>query len=516
MLMNRLWKGLCVLSLGSAIINSAVAQESAPPADEMKESSNPTFEFSEDREVETHHTAVIGSQEIAYTARAANLVIRDETGKAKASIFHIVYTMDGVTDPAMRPVTFAFNGGPGSSSVWLHLGAFGPRRVLMDDEGMPLPPPYRLVDNEYSLLDVTDLVFIDPVTTGYSRPAPGEDDGQFHGVNEDIESVGEFIRLWTSRNERWASPKFLAGESYGTTRAAGLSGHLQDRHGMFLNGIVLVSAVLNFQTIDANTGNDLPYPLFLPSFTATAWHHGKLSGSLQEGTLESAVKASEAFAIGEYASALMKGDLLTAEERSHVAIEVARFTGLSVEFVLECNLRVSEGRFFKELLRDRRRTTGRLDSRFTGIDADAAGESFSYDPSYAAIQGPYTACLNDYVRRELQYTNDLPYEILTGRVWPWSYRNAQNQYLNVAETLRGAMTENQALKVFLASGWFDLATPHFAADYTISHMGLEGDLRANVDVRYYPAGHMMYIQKSSLARLKDDLRSFYAKAAPQR
>ena len=506
----RVWAYLSIAAVATNGI--ARAQEQMPANSDRP--ANPSFEFTEDRISETHHTVTIDGQETAYTARAGTLVIRDEAGKARASIFHVVYTKDGVSDPATRPVTFAYNGGPGSSSVWLHMGAFGPQRVLMDDEGMPLPPPYRLVPNEYSILDVTDLVFIDPVTTGFSRPAPGQDESQFHGVNEDIESVAEFIRLWTARNERWASPKFLAGESYGTTRSAGLSGELQDHHGIYLNGIVLVSMVLNFQTIDSNPGNDLPFQLFLPTYTATAWYHKKLPADLQNGPLEVALKAAEEFANGPYLSALNLGDRMTSEERSKIAAQIARFTGLSAEFVQQCNLRVGEGRFFKELLRDQRRTTGRLDSRFIGIDADAAGEGASYDSSYAAIQGPYTACLNDYVKRDLGYANDLPYEILTGRVWPWSFRSAQNQYLNVAETLRSAMTQNQALRVFVASGYYDLATPYFAADYTIAHMGLEGALRDNVETHYYPAGHMMYIQKSSLAKLKSDLTGFYRKAVP--
>ncbi|MHC4990568.1 MAG: S10 family peptidase [Planctomycetota bacterium] len=463
----------------------------------------------------TQHTITIGGQAVSYTATAGTIPLMEEDGTVKARVFFVAYVRDGVDDIGSRPLTFSFNGGPGSSSVWLHLGLFGPRRVHMSDEGQPLGPPYELVDNEASLLDLTDFVFIDPVTTGYSRAEPGESPDQFHGYQEDIESVGEFVRMYTTRFGRWSSPKFLAGESYGTTRAAGLSGYLQQRHGMFFNGIVLVSAVLDFQTVRFNRGNDMPFVLFLPTCTATAWYHGRLAPELQ-ADLRRTLDEVERFALGEYALALLQGDELPAEAEGRIAARLARYTGLSEEFIRQSNLRISMSRFVKELLRDQRRTTGRLDSRFTGIDPDAAGESFSYDPSYAAIQGPYTAMLNDYVRRELGYESDLTYEILTGRVRPWNYSNVQNQYLNVAETLRDAMTRNPALRVFVASGYYDFATPYLATDYTVAHLGLEPHLRDHVVVRYYEAGHMMYIHKPSLLALRRELAAFYRSAIPDR
>jgi carboxypeptidase C (cathepsin A) len=468
---------------------------------------------------ETQHTVVINGQEIAYTATAGTIVLKEEEGKAQASIFFVAYTRDdgqGGDDAAyrrQRPLTFSFNGGPGSSSVWLHLGVLGPRRVLMDEVGNPLPPPYRLVDNEFSLLDVTDLVFIDPVSTGYSRAVTEEEAKKFHEFEKDIESVGEFIRLYTSRYKRWTSPKFLIGESYGTTRAAGLAGFLQNRHGLYLNGIMLVSSILNFQSAMFNQGNDLPYVLFLPTYTATAWYHRRLSEELQQD-LRQTLNQAETFALGAYTLALMKGSALPDDEREQIAQKLARYTGLSQDYVERTNLRINIHRFVKELLRDQRRTTGRLDSRLTGIDRDAAGEGHEYDPSYVAIQGPYTATLNDYVRAELAFESDLPYEILTDRVRPWDYTKFQNQYVNVAETLREAMTKNPFLKVFVANGYYDLATPYLATQYTFEHLDLDESLQNNVSMGYYEAGHMMYVHQPSLAQLKGDLADFVRSAVP--
>jgi carboxypeptidase C (cathepsin A) len=456
--------------------------------------------------VTTNHKLEVGKVKLSYSATAGTLVLRDEDGKATASIFYISYVRTDVPGGPKRPVTFTFNGGPGSSSVWLHLGAFAPKRVHLTDEGHAPPPPYKLVDNEFTLLDQTDLVFIDPVTTGYSRMAPGQTGKQFHGVEQDIQSVGEFIRLWTTRNGRWDSPKFLAGESYGTTRAANLVSYMQDRHGMNFNGVILVSSILNFQTARFDDGNDLPYILFLPTYTATAWYHKKLPSEL---SLKEALKGAEEFALGEYTLALMKGNRLTDKERKTVAAKVAHFTGLSEDYVLRSNLRVPIQRFCKELLRDRGRTVGRFDTRYTGIDRDAAGETPEYDPSYAAVQGPYTAALNKYIRGELGFESDLPYEILTGRVQPWDYSNYQNRYLNVSDRLRQAMTKNPALRVFVANGYYDLATPYFATEYTFNHLNLAPALQKHITMGYYEAGHMMYVHKASHEQLKRDLTKFY-------
>jgi carboxypeptidase C (cathepsin A) len=476
--------------------------------------------------VETKHSLVINGQEIRYTVTCGTIVLKEEAEKKgekegeaegekpRASIFFVAYTRDGVVERHKRPITFSFNGGPGSSSVWLHLGLLGPRRVLLDDEGFAYPPPYKLIDNSYSLLDVTDLVFIDPVSTGYSRAVPGEKPKTFHGLKKDIESVGDFIRLYTTRYQRWDSPKFLIGESYGTTRAAGLSGYMQERHGMYLNGIMLVSSILNFQTAYFHPGNDLPYILFLPTYSATAWFHHRLDDALQKD-LSVTLREVEDFALGEYTHALMQGDDLPDKERNQITRKLARYTGLSTDYINHTNLRIEILRFTKELLRHERRTVGRLDTRFKGIDRDSAGEFIETDPSLNNITGPYTATLNDYVRSELKFESDLPYEILTERVNPWSYAEFENEYVNVAESLRKAMTTNPHLKVYVANGYYDLATPYLATRYTFKHLSLDDSLLGNMRLGYYEAGHMMYIHIPSLARLKEDLVEFIQWSMPQ-
>jgi carboxypeptidase C (cathepsin A) len=497
------------------------------PTDKDKPAKNEDRPEPKDQLSVTQHVFNSGGKPIRYTVTAGTIVLKEESEKkgeaageaegekARASIFFIAYTRDDVDDKARRPLTFSFNGGPGSSSVWLHLGLLGPRRVELDDGGALPAPPFRLVDNEYSLLDLTDLVFIDPVSTGYSRPVVGEKAGDFHGFKQDLESVGNFIRLYTTRYTRWTSPKFLIGESYGTTRAGGLAGYLQERHGLYLNGIMLVSAVLNFQTVQFDAGNDLPYILFLPTYTATAWYHKKLAPELQKN-LPATLREAEAFALGDYAQALLLGAALPDETRASVAEQLAHYTGLNQDYLERSDLRINIFRFVKELLRDERRTVGRLDSRFKGIDRDSAGEKSDYDPSHANIQGPYTAALNDYVRGELKYESDLPYEILTERVQPWSYATHENQYVNVAETLRKAISINPYLKVFVANGYYDLATPYYATRYTVNHLGLDPSLSANISLGFYEAGHMMYIHLPSLARLRADLGDFIASALPPR
>ncbi|MCJ7432740.1 MAG: hypothetical protein MUO77_04565 [Anaerolineales bacterium] len=472
-----------------------------------------------DNLVETKHSVRIGGRAINYTVTTGTIVVKEEITdkekdaeieKPRAQIFFIAYTKDGVKDKSKRPITFSFNGGPGSSSVWLHMGVLGPRRVVLTDDGELPPPPFKLTDNQYSLLDETDLVFIDPMSTGYSRPVEGEKSKDWHGFKKDIESVGDFIRLYTTRYNRWLSPKFLAGESYGTTRAAGLSGYLQERHGLYLNGLMLISAVLDFTTIDFNLNNDLPYIMFLPAYAATAWYHRKLDARMPLQTL---LKEVEAFASGEYAAALLKGSALMPEERAIIVEKLARYTGISPEFIQRTNLRILDQHYFKELLRERGRTIGRLDSRFTGIDRSGVTERHEYDPLLTNVLGPYTATFYDYVRAELKFESDLPYEILTEKVHPWSYAQFENQYLNVVETLRQAMTYNHYLKVFVANGYFDLGTPYFATEYTFNHLGLDESLRGNISMEYYDAGHMMYIHLPSLKKMKKDLTKFIKEAS---
>ncbi|WP_236621499.1 S10 family peptidase [Rhodopirellula sallentina] len=456
----------------------------------------------------THGVVEIESQEFAYTATAGKMVIKDDGGKEKANVFYVAYTLDDA-EASERPVTFCFNGGPGSSSVWLHLGMLGPKRVKLNDDAKPIRPPHELIANPYSLLDQTDLVFIDPVSTGFSRPAEGEKKDQFHGYSEDLRSVGHFIHDYTTQYQRWGSPKFLLGESYGGLRAAGLSGELQNRYHMYLNGIVLVSAVVDFQTLRAAGNNDIAYALFLPSFAATAWYHNALPEHLQSQTVEKVVAEAEAFAREPYLQALLAGDSIDNEQRKMVISRMAELTGLSADYVDRANLRVSMGRFGKELLRTRRQVIGRFDSRYTGIDSDHVGESTGHDPSASALFGPFTSAMNQYLRGELAVEEDRVYEVLTSKVHPWNYSQFANRFVDASSTLRKAMTDNPYLRVFAACGYYDLATPSFAMEYTRDHLGLPEHLRGNFQMGFYHAGHMMYVHEPSLGKLRKDLVEFY-------
>ncbi len=461
---------------------------------------------SEEPPVVTKRSIRVGSRTLNYTVTTGFMPIKNSvSGETEARIFFMAYTLDN--PPAGRPLMFSFNGGPGSASVWLHLGTLGPRRVKMLDDGLMPPPPYELVDNDQTWLTETDMVFIDPVGTGYSRAVRSDLASKFFGVNGDIESVGEFIRMYLGRNERWSSPLFLVGESYGTTRAAGLSNHLFER-GIGLNGILLVSAVLNFQTIRFADNNDLPLVLILPSYAATAWYHKKLSPQMQAKSVEQIAQEARQFAANEYTPAMMRIDSLSAAERSALAAKFSSLTGLSPSFIEQNNFRIELGEFNKELLRSERRTTGRLDSRFKGIDRDAAGDGPDMDPSMSAIRTPYTAAFNSYVRGELGFKSDVEYYILGGGVTsPWNW-NTNNAYADTSIPLKNAMAKNPYMKVFVAQGYYDMATPFYAAEYTVSALNLDPQLRRNVSFAYYEAGHMMYIEKNSLKKLKDDATAF--------
>lgn len=454
----------------------------------------------------TKHSIAIGGKTISYTATAGTILIRDEKEKPQAHVFYIAYTMDGVTDQTRRPILFSFNGGPGSSSVWMHMGFLGPRRVLYDDEGFGLQPPYALEDNPYSILDQADLVFIDPVATGYSRMVPGEDEHKFHGVNEDIQSVAEFIRLYVTRQQRWGSPKFIIGESYGTTRAAGLTGYLQDQHRMYINGTILVSTM----TLGVKSGDDLEYALILPHYTATAWYHKQLPADLQSKPLREILDEVEEYALNDYARALLQGNNLNDGEKNAVAETLARYTGLSIEYVKQSNLRVTRTRFRKELLRHDDMTVGRLDSRYKGRDKDSAGEVYEFDPAMAAWNGPFTGAVNRYFREELKYETDLSYNIF-GDVHPWKGMSEAN----VGEALRRAMTQNPFLKVLVLEGYYDGACDYFNAEYTFSHLDLRGDWTDRLRFDYYECGHMMYLRKADLAKAKKDLETFILSAVPR-
>lgn len=426
-------------------------------------------------------------------------------GKPKAQVFFVAYVAEDVGDPAARPLTFAFNGGPGSSSVWLHLGGLGPRRAELSDAGEALPPPTKLVDNESTWLPKTDLVFIDPVSTGYSRPAPGEDAKQFWGYKEDIQSVGDFIRLWTTKYGRWASPKFIAGESYGTTRAAGLSDYLQSRYGLYLNGIVLISSVLNFQAIEFSPGNDQPYPLFLPSYASAAWYHKKLSADLQQLTLPELLSKVEQFAENDYQRALSSGDRVSPEEKNSVAAQLARFTGLTQQRFLQLSLREPDNLFFADLLWDQNRTLGRFDSRFTGVRSYPGTDREDSDPSDEAVDGPFTSAFYTYVRQDLKYESDLPYERIA-EVRPWLF--ARNRYLDVSEDLKKAMNRNRYLRVMVCCGYYDLATPYFAAESVVHTLNLDPAVRNNLTLSFYDCGHMVYLETASRKKLKSDFEQF--------
>lgn len=479
---------------------------SAPPRPNETPKPAETVQTKEEPPVVQKHSISVKGKTLNYTTTTGFMPIRNErTGETEARIFYMAYTLDN--PPAKRPLMFSFNGGPGSASVWLHLGALGPRRTKMLDDGMMPAPPYELVDNEETWLTETDLVFIDPVGTGYSRATKPEFATKFWSVNGDIESVGEFIRMYLGRNERWNAPLYLVGESYGTTRASGLSNHLFER-GIGLNGILLVSSVMNFQTIRFADNNDMPLALIFPSYTATAWYHKKLAPELQRKSLTEVLRESENFAANEFLPAMLKIDRLTAQEKQALSDKFSLYSGLSKTFVENQNFRVELGEFMAELLRGQRRSVGRLDSRFLGIDRDAGADSTNNDPSMSAIRPPYTATFNDYVRRELGFKSDSEYYILGGGInAPWNW-NTNNGYADTSMALKDAMAKNQYMKIFVASGYYDMATPYFATEYTLSAMNLDPSLRKNVSVYYYEAGHMMYIEVNSLKKLKADFVKF--------
>lgn len=469
---------------------------------------------------ETSHSTTVGGRSLAYRALAGDLLLSDEAGKPRARMFYVAYLKNVKGDELRRrPLTFIWNGGPGSSAVWLHLGALGPQRIDVDSDGIPAPPPHRLVPNPHTLLDVSDLVFVDPVSTGYSRPAPGEEETQFHNVQADVEWAGELVRRFVTRHGRWGSPLFLAGESYGTVRAAGLADFLQRRFSLYLNGVVLISPALSQQTYIGSGLNDLPYILTLPSFTATAWYHKKLPPELQ-ADLQKAVREAEDFAFGDYDDALHRGASLAPEKKREIAARFARLTGLPAEEVERLNLRVDNFTFSTKLLEKEKRQVGILDSRYWGYVNQMATESFApayyyatVDPSFTRVDGVFAAALQQYLREDLKVRTEENYETLSmPAANNWDYRGVENRYLFTADNLRVAMTQNPDLKVFVASGTFDLVTTALSARYVMDHLGIDPALRTNLTFAEYPGGHMMYMHEPSLARLKKDLAAFYEAA----
>src|SRR5579859_5516967 len=471
--------------------------ESQPQSQAEGTTAQPNRKAPEEKSVVTHHSARIGGQQISYTATAATYVIKSDDGVPKASMFYVAYTKEGVSDVSKRPISFVYNGGPGSASLFTHMG-MGPKRVALTPDGHGMPAPYTVVDNEDSFLDATDLVFIDAISTGFSRPAPGEAPNQFHGIIADANWFADFIYQYITRNERWASPKFLIGESYGTTRSAELAGVLQERHQIYLNGIALLSSVAF-----SNWGADNRSEFFLPTYVTTAWYHHLLPPDLQGLTLEQVAQQAREFAHGEYAAALEKGDALSAADRQKVVADLARFTGLTPKYIEQTNLRISPFRWFKELERDKRRTIGRLDSRFEGMDVDAAGERVEYDPSEASYEGAFVAAFHDYVRRELKWDSDAYYTV-SANVRPWD----QAGNTEVAEVLRAAMTQQTYLKVLVLCGYYDVATPFNGIENTFAHMNLEPSVRKNVSFEYYEGGHMMYVDEKEHHKLHKDVDEF--------
>jgi carboxypeptidase C (cathepsin A) len=460
----------------------------------------------------TSHQLRIDGKLLSYTATAGELPVMNDAGETEAEIFYVAYSAQNPDPKKPRPLLFIFNGGPGAASVWLHLGALGPRRVQMLPDGNMPEPPFQLVDNASSWLDQADLVFVDPVGTGFSRAARPELAKNFATVRGDIDSLGRFVRLYLTRSERWNSPLFLVGESYGTFRSAGLCDYLAE-HGVALNGVILISSILNLQTTSFDNGNDLPYQLFLPSYTATAWYHKKLAPELQ-ADLEQTLSSAEQWAGTEYQAALNKGDRLTAQERRNVVEQLARYTGLSTAFVDNRNLRVDSRGFVRELLRDRSQVVGYMDSRFSAPNVEPAAAS-GFDPTVTTIRPPFTAAFNSYIRQELNYQSDLEYFTLGGGIGHWDWE-AKNGYADTSDNLRNCMAKNRYMKVFIASGYFDLATPHFATEYTVAHLGLTPALSKNITMRRYRSGHMMYLEGKALLQLKQDVAEFFNAALKER
>jgi len=487
---------------GSAPTNSPAAGTNEPAAAKAEAGTIPDATH---KPVFATNTVTIAGQRVTYIAETGMLPLLKPDGTSRASVFYVAYTRVGRTNLAARPVTFCFNGGPGSSSVWLHLGALGPRRVKMNEDGTLPPPPFGLVDNEYSILDGSDLVFIDPVATGFSRAVKDEKDDQFFGDSADLDSVGEFIRLWTTRHERWLSAKYLCGESYGVFRAAGLADHLRSRYGLYLNGLILTSGVLDFGTIWGQTGNDLPFTLALPAYTAAAQFHKKLPSDLQPD-LTRALAEARNFARGEYASALQQGRSLPADERNKIVTELARLTGLKPQVIEDCDLRIDPGVFRKQLLHDEGLILGAYDARITGRDADPASPTPDFDPSYAATLGPFSAAMNSYVREELKFADDLPYEMIAG-VQPWDY-GVRNNYANASDRLAATMNQNPYLRVLVLGGRCDLVCPIDTMRHALDHMQLAADYRANITYAEFDAGHMMYVNLPDLQKLQKDLETF--------
>jgi carboxypeptidase C (cathepsin A) len=471
------------------------------------------YDVTEVPPVITHHQISVGGRTLSYTATTGRLPIKREDGKTEAEMFFVAYTLDG-QDAGKRPLTFAFNGGPGSASVWLHMGALGPKRVVLQPNGFMPAAPYRLEDNPDTLLDRSDIVMVDAMATGYSRAANAELTKKFLGLTGDVQAFGEFIRLYLSRYDRWNSPLFLLGESYGTTRAAGIAGYLAD-HGIAFNGVTLLSMAVDFQTLEWNKSNDLPYLLLLPTFNMIAGYHHKLAPDLTQDMAKTRDEVVR-WASNDYALALGKGDALTPDERRKVVEQLSRYLGLRPEVIEAHNLRIDVPTFSHELLLDQKLITGRLDGRFSSPNPDE--NQFFYDPTGAAILPPYTSAFNNYLRTELNYKSDAPYRVFAYdqpgfRTWDWG--NAEQGFPSTAGGLRSAMIKNPYMKILVMEGYYDLATPFAAANWTMDHLDLGPQFRQNISFATYGAGHMVYIDRAEHDKMKKDLVDFMEKCLPK-
>jgi carboxypeptidase C (cathepsin A) len=515
-------KMLACLLTAAALFGAGALRAADPPGgDEGRkpgggDAKKPAAEAPKPEQSVTRHSVAIGGKTIDYNATAGTLILRDDKDEPTAAIGYVAYTLRNAAEgeSGKRPITFAYNGGPGSSSVWLHMGALGPRRIVTTDAGPTPPAPYRVVDNAYSVLDKTDLVMIDPVGTGLSHAVGEAKDKDFWGVDPDIDSICRFIKQYVSDNNRWNSPKFLLGESYGTTRSAGIVDRLQTRENMAFNGVILVSVALDLEALFAWPGNDRPYALILPSFAAVAAYHHALPHP--PAKLEPFLDEARKYALGEYTTALLKGDSLSDQERDAVAEKLHDFTGLSTDFIKKAKLRVRESLFTQELLREHHETVGRLDARFLGVTFDPLSEDSEYDPQEAAISSAFTAAFLDYFHGELKFGQGKTYRIendAVGAAWDFKHRAPGLPFpIPVPDTaldLAHALGYNPNLRVLVLNGLYDLATPFFATEVVMDHLGLEKQLRSHVQSKYYEAGHMMYVHEPSLKQMKTDVAAFY-------
>jgi len=513
--MNRIWSCTGALLLVFGWARPSLAQEApkAAPAAEAKsgEAKPPESATPKEESSVTDHSIRIGGQTIPYKATASTTLLKNEKGEPAALMYSTAYTRSDVKDASQRPIAFLFNGGPGSASVWLHMGAFGPRRVVTDNAAPTPPAPYKITDNEYSLLDKADLVFIDPVGTGFSHAVGKAEDKDFWGVDQDVRSLAQFIRIYLDRNQRWNSPKFLIGESYGTFRSVALGDYLRSQNGISVNGIVLISSVLDMGSLSFGPGDDRPYIYYLPTYAAVAWYYKVLKDRPDD--LGAFLNDARQFASTEYAASLMKGSNLSSAEKSDIAAKMSRFTGLSEDYLIKAELRVTLSQFRAEIERSRGATIGRYDARYSGPTYDLLTEHAEFDPSFTSVLGAFSAAFNTYVRAELKFGGDQDYKVLPdapSENWDWKHQRS-SEFLsspNVEGDLIHEMIQNAQLQVQVENGYFDMATPFLATEYTMDHLLLPADARSRIQLKYYTAGHMMYLHDEDLAKLKGNIAAF--------